>query len=241
MQYVYLFDQWWGFDRVVRIDFDAAKEKYCAEPINKGDCIQIGDIFWLCLWEQVAFQELYTKIYTINHTVSVVYKKLLTPLCVDFLHAQTAHRFSTYKNTVPLFLGSSLDAILKRKPWKSKKPAQKPQELIVYPTLRSLLQKEDQDDATTLILHGGSTPVQKAKGFWAVKMWSVQRIAVTHSQAFHDRANLERIQLHDIHAWWYKNQRDPRYYVPTVIKHLQKHFSANQQVDLTTTGLKFAE
>ena len=84
------------------------------------------------------------------------------------MHQFVTHWFTTYKNTVPLFLSSSIDHLIKyRKRTKQKK---QPQTVIIYPTIWALTQQtsvEERNEST--VLHSGLTSVQKAKAYWEIK------------------------------------------------------------------------
>ncbi len=227
--FFYVFNQrYWG-DKVVSISLD---KKAC----KPGDFVLVDGNEALCLWESIAFQELIKSRYSWWWTVQIVVKKLLTKNSLKTMHRFVNHRFTTYKNTVPLFLTNNIEALLKKNPLtaKSKKVEQS---LIIFPTVWSLMNQttaSQRNAETAVVLHGASTVVQKAKAFWGIKKGEIITVYCTYSQIFQDWKNLTHITVYDQHSRWYKNQQDPRWYLPTVLDFLVEQYD----VKLSTTWYK---
>lgn len=81
-------------------------------------------------------------------------------------------------------------------------------------------------------LHGQSTKKQRTEAFWWIKNWTIETFVCTSSQIFQDWNDLTRIVLIDQHKRRYKNQKDPRYYVPTILEKMAKIYGC----DLIKTG-----
>lgn len=226
--YFYCFNQRYGGDKVVDITTDA--------KVKCWDYVHIDGTEALCLGDSVAFPELVTSRYKGKGEIQIVVKKLLKKESLELLQRFVDHWFSSYKNSLPLYLTSSFETILNKNPLKKWKKWEE-QSLTIFPTVRSLMQettKAQRDNPHSVILHSATTTVQKAKAFWWIKQWEITTVYCTYSQIFQDWNNLVSITLHNQHSWRYKNQQDPRWYVPTVVEYMAKHYDAK----LSTTWRK---
>jgi hypothetical protein len=74
----------------------------------------------LCLGETVVFQSLYEKnnqkLEIRNQKLLLIEASLLSSQTVSCIHDFVAHRFTTYKNAIPLWISEDIDTLLKRKP-----------------------------------------------------------------------------------------------------------------------------
>ena len=80
----------------------------------------------LCLGETIAFQSLYEKLsFPLEKggqggfgqpKLILIEATLLSPLTMRMIHDFVNHRFTTYKNAIPLRLPDDIDTLLKRKP-----------------------------------------------------------------------------------------------------------------------------
>lgn len=236
--YLYVFDRRYGNDRVVRCD-------EC--DIGAGDLVRCNDVRLLALGDEIAFSERVTYRRTDHITRDHLHEKgLLSVKTLQFLHRFVNERFTTYKNAVPLFLPQDLATLFLRKK-RAKAAVEVPflsvddtslvrtsdmhawQQLIIFPDLRTFFQmtsSEIRENNHVVILHGQSTEKQKAEAFRGVKNGTVQTLLCTYSQIFQDRKTLSAIILIDQHTRRYKNQQDPRYYVPTVVEYMASLYGA---------------
>lgn len=222
--FVYIEDHRYGSDRVVWCD------NATDFSLQSWDLCLIDGVYGLCLGKHVAFEEQYTDTMRAK-AITVRIEKILTTRALKRIHAFVNQWFTTYKYVVPMFLGSQWDGLIKYEIRTKSKLAD--QSLQIFPTVWSMMQMTTEEErGKSLLLHGSLTPVQKAKAFWAIKQCKVTSVLATYSQIFHDRAALKSITLHDQHAWRYKNQKDPRYYLPTVVDQLAQNAGAT----VTKTG-----
>lgn len=123
------------------------------------------------------------------------------------------------------------------------------QQLIVFPDLRTLeqwnksphpshvvlrgsgtpLKKGGQTIGLShsFILHGQSTKKQRSEVFRWIKNWTIKTLVCTYSQIFQDWNDLTRIILIDQQKRYYKNQKDPRYYIPSVVEKMGEIYGCN--------------
>ena len=160
------------------------------------------------------------------------------------MHEFVSYRFCAYDHAIWLRMGADMHQIIKRL-WKKATPvarsfsltlhawvlrsvqkeSSKSQQCIVFPDLRTMQQL-----APTSLLnypgvavwHSWLTAVQQAKIFSAIKWWQIHTLLTTHAGIFQDRYDLEEIVVIDAHKWRYKSQQDPRYWTPSVLKHLSQ-------------------
>ncbi len=216
---------------------------------NPWDLLHLAGEYLLVLGDDVARQEQHTKIIKPSSQPEVISSALLWLNSLTMIRWMVEHRFTTYKNVVPLWIGD-IDELLKV--WgismsKSKKWTTKPfyhllttdgwalvqeegkkswQQLVVFPdvwTMTSYLQSLDEKSMKEILtLHGQSTAKQKSQAFRALKTGKASTLCCTYSQLFQDWHSLKHILLVDQHKRYYKSQQDPRYYVPTVVEELAK-------------------
>lgn len=254
--YFYFFDKWFGFDRVAIFEWST---------FQAWDIVTIDNDIALCLWENIAFSELYVHSIKSNLPNECIEKKVLSKKTMKCLHAFTTQWFCTYKKSVSLWLWTDIAQLIKKKKnAKSKKVTKqwawtwinrivdwdnlsfqnhefvwadslesvqkKHQTLIILPSIWSATQQIDKQWLSlpwTAFLHSQSTVNQKIQIFRGIKNWSIDTLFCTYSQLFQDRKKLSHIILIDAHSWWYKNQQDPRYFVPSVVEMIATTYGAS--------------
>jgi primosomal protein N' len=203
--------------------------------IQMGDLLLIAGEYFLCLWDTIARDCNYHMKYVDYHVGEAWF---LSNHSVSLIHWLVKESFTTYKNTISLFLGNDLDQLLKRKVTprticttvvydddsNSFVATKKTdfQSLLVFPnvwTLYAYLQPWV-DTKKIGIVTSTHTEKQKNELFWWLKQWSVATLACTYAGIFQDRKNLGHICIVDPHAWYYKNRQDPRYDAVTVCHQL---------------------
>ena len=115
--FVYSFIRYAGHDRVFIADWDG---------VSEGDLVIFEHEWYLVLGEDVAWKEQYKyplrSVSNIPHEVFI--PALLSKETLHLLHRFVYERYTTYKNTIPLFLGD-MDELVKRKKRSRKKKNQK--------------------------------------------------------------------------------------------------------------------
>jgi len=241
--YLYFPDRRYGTDKVALVHGLQAKA---------GDLLEIDETYAIALGDQISFKELiHAK--ALGKTSTVVFKQLLRPETLLFIHAFVQHRFCTYASAMPLRTGdiSQLVRQHKKKPkplsrdraiqvdgWTvtlQKCPTTTGQQLIIFPDLRTMqhvLPEKVFSQPGVIQLHSGLTVVQKAKAFRWIKTGYYHTILSTHAQIFQDFFDLTSIVLIDQHKRRYKSQQDPRYRTPTVVEQMVNTYGPTLQ----TTG-----
>jgi primosomal protein N' len=219
-----------------------------------------GGWYGLVLGEDIAWREQYTKVWKFSsekkdiQEVDIAYTWLLSEQAIVLLHWFVNEWYTTYKNSLGLWL-HDIDDIVKRAPKRQPKKKKKInslllnfslvssstqqlvieseevhwQQLIVFPDVWSLIQcvpNELQQRKDMCILHGKSSKKQKSDAFWWIKTGSIAVLICTYSQLFQDRHDLKYITLVDAHTWYYKHYQDPRYAVWTVIERMKQLYDA---------------
>lgn len=187
-----------------------------------------------------------------KYNIQTIIPWLLRSRSIDLLHWFVNEWYTTYKNALPLWLYDIEDIIKrqakkKNEKWKMQNVECKSQkiifknekllvseeeiggqQLVVFPDLWTLHNEVgwDKNEIFHLpqvsFLHGKSTKKQKSDAFLGIRDWSIGTLFCTYSQIFQDWQNLQQIILIDQHKRYYKNQQDPRYYVPTVLEKMAK-------------------
>ncbi len=104
--YYYHFTHYAGHDRVFSSDHRFG------EP---GDLLRVGVEYMLVLGEEISRKEQHTKVRKSTVQPEVVLPGLLSSQSLEMLHRMVEHRFTTYKNVVPLRVGD-IDELLKNAP-----------------------------------------------------------------------------------------------------------------------------
>lgn len=212
-----------------------------------GDLFMIDGEYALLLWEHITAHELIFGQVTAVHN-ELVEKSLCSANTLCLIHKFVWHRYTTYSNTIPLWIGADLIALLKRrsKKWKQTQRAWKielssqgeivflasnvtsRQQLIVFPDLWTMHQQLPArlfEQEWVARRHSGLSALQKATLFWWCKQWTIHTLVTTPAWIFQDWHDLVSIMLVDAHKWWYKSVQDPRYRTPTVVSAFRDQFS----------------
>ncbi len=224
--FLYFFDRWSWFDKVLQChNLDAS--------IKPWDYIVIDWESALVLWNALAFQELYKKSYWWHGNIVQHFSSILSTTILSFIHWFVGYHYTTYHNTIPLFLWWSIKQLIDKRPSRSTKQSGKnlQQQVFVFPTVRALYTHlPDALPASSILLTWSSTPVQKAKAYRGIKTWKITSVYCTFSQVFFDWLSLSRIVVHMVHAWQYKHQKDPRYYLPDITRELSSRYKCQYEV-----------
>lgn len=250
--YIYHFSKYAGTDRI----FFTEQEMGAV-----GDLVVLGkDEYVLVLGEDIAWKEQVKKYALPTMSTAILPLSLLWEHTIQLLHRFVNERYTTYKHSIPLWLHDiediykRQDVIKKGTKKKNKKYMSQTwkvvdgvcvqgdeqlvwQQLIVFPDIWTLEQHVGRCWSSlpvwACILHGKSTKKQKTEAFWWIKYGTISTLFCTYSQIFQDRHDLSHIILVDRHTRYYKNQQDPRYYVPTVVAKMAEVYAA----ELVTIGV----
>lgn len=230
--YFYGFSSFFWFDKVWFSDNDFGAKA--------GDLLYFQNNYFLCLWEEISFFELYKDKQISLAGAEIVYAKFVSAKTIGFINWMVYYRYSTYKSVMRYFLSQDIDYLLKKEVlWKKSKnldeklfselqklqfnPSSAGQTLIVFPDLFTLYQNlplNILESEKTALLISTDTELQKAKKWWSIRNWSKNLIISTHSEVFQDYKDLKKIILFDPSKRYYTNQQDPRYKINEVLKYL---------------------
>lgn len=231
--YLYSFTQYAGFDRVFLL-----KEENL--NLQAGDLLQWGSDFFLVLGDSVSFPELYNTLYSWSTKFSLAYKKLLSEPTLQLLHRMTYQRYTSYKNTMKLFLDSDIEKLILKEPKTSKKEQnihfqlgkiniqneKKGQILVVFPDLWTFHNSIDLTKTGGTFLSSLDTQSKKNNNWRKIKNWNEKLIFCTWSEIFQDFQALEKIYLVEPQKWYYASQQDPRYKVECVLQKIGELYGA---------------
>lgn len=96
----------------------------------------------------------------------------------------------------------------------------KKQNLIVFPDNWSLFNFYNKYNIWD-ILDINTTSLTRYKFFFNVKTWKIKTLLTTHWWVFQDRKSLQTIFVFFPYKWYYKNQQNPRYLLPELIKQMK--------------------
>ncbi len=223
--YLYSFTKYAGFDRVFLL-------KDWNLNFQAGDLIQSGSDFFLVLWEEISFSELYTTLYTWPTNFSLAYKNLLSEPTLQLLHRMTYERYTSYKNVMKLFLDSDIEKLILKELKISKKKQKinfqlgkitiqnekNGQILVVFPDLWTFSNTIDLTFTGGMFLSSLDTQSKKNSNWRKIKTWNEKLIFCTWSEIFQDFNAVEKIYLVEPQKWYYASQQDPRYKVETVLQ-----------------------
>jgi len=176
----------------------------------------------------------YTRYFKIFHLYiqnTKYFKKLTLPIIkrqkkinIQWEYICKYSNFEDYKNYLKMW-DSSIKIIDynyfdKYKPWKW-------QNLFVFPNLRSLYNFKNNINFSYDILNISWTHLYRTKMFLDIKIWKTKNIFTTHAWVFQDWHKLNDIFIFDPYKWYYKNQQNPRYYLPEIAKQLKFFYNAN--------------
>lgn len=95
------------------------------------------------------------------------------------------------------------------------------QNLFVFPDLWTINCFIEKINFKYNLLNVSWTNLNRMKHFFNIKSWKEKNIITTHAWVFQDWNNLKNIFVFDPYKWYYKNQQNPRYYLPDVVKQIK--------------------
>ena len=221
--YCYSFKKFAGHDRVFKAPFSVGKA---------GDLLATEGDFLLNLGEGISFPELIHHQYPPT-SASVIYPAFFDQHFLSFLHRMVYERYTSYKSVIKYFVSSEIPEMLARE--QRAKPPKKiqisslgeyrfettGQYLLIFPDNRTrynLLSPELLEDKSVINLVSSDTQNRKNIHRREAKQGKSGIVVATHSEVFQPFSNLKKILIFDPHKWYYNNQQDPRYHLPTVAK-----------------------
>lgn len=235
--YLYAFNMYAWFDKVFILN-DADNK------ISEWDLIQNWEWnYFLVLWEDISFSEVYNTIYSSDKNFRKIYSWLLSQKTIKLIHRMVYERYTTYKNVIKFFLNQEIEKQLLKEVkqnnknkeystniWKSKIQCNKwEQTLIVFPDMRSFT-NIILDNYEWILLYSLDTQNKKDTNWWKIKTWNEQLIYTTSSEIFQDFKNLKNIYLLEPQKWYYAAQQDPRYKVEIVLGKIAELNQANIKI-----------
>lgn len=192
------------------------------------DLVRFGEDVFICLGKEISFAEQYTYTYAPKVACEVLHKWLLSEKTVSLIHWMVYTYYSTYKSVMKYFVTDERETLLKKEV-KIAKKNQKGQTLMVFPDLRTILNRIDEkvlEDKEVAFLTSTSTQSQKDKQRWAIKKGNIDLIIASPSEIFQDFFDLKKIIFIDPHKWYYASQQDPRYKVGAVLEKMKELYGA---------------
>lgn len=238
MNYLFCFDKFSWKDKIFLMKLD---KKY-----KIWDLMMIWDSYYINIWKNISFPELYKYELNPESNIEVVYKNFLYKETIELINFLVYIYYTTYKNIFPLFLNIDISKLMIRKKSQSRKIKYNNvdwddrknklifssdishwQQLIVFPDLRTLTQSLEKEKLWKDITINSwkNTIKQKDDLFRNIKTWKTTTLISTYSQIFKDWKNLKKIIIIDNHKWYYKNQQDPRYQTNDVLKKMSKIYN----------------
>jgi len=95
------------------------------------------------------------------------------------------------------------------------------QNLFVFPDDWSLFNFKKKSGLSWDILDVNSTSLTRFKHFLNIKNWKYKNIFTTHGGVFQDWKKLQNIFVFFPYKWYYKNQQNPRYWLPELAKQIK--------------------
>jgi len=102
------------------------------------------------------------------------------------------------------------------------------QNLFIFPDLWSLTIFLESINFNYQVVSVSATKKQRIKNFFDIKLWKIKNIITTHGWIFQDWKNLQTIFVFDPYKWYYKNQQNPRYYLPDVVKQIKFFYNVKE-------------
>ena len=211
---------------------------------NTGDLMRLDDNEGIILWERVTCSELIHWNVTVVKS-EIIAEQVLSIRAVEQIHVFVWQRFTTYANSIPLWIGNESAVLIKRKSKNKTKTVrswhvewfsdtwiifstyiwERKQQLLVFPDLRTMHQQTPKrvfEQPWVSRRHAWLTALQKATIFWWVKTGQIHTLITTPAWVFQDWLLLWDIFLIDAHKRRYKSGQDPRYRTPSVCESIQK-------------------
>lgn len=239
--YCYFPDKRFGEDKVAWVTWITSDE---------GDLLSIDGNLALVLGEQVTAHELMQGQMTAVRT-ELICKWLIWKDALDIIHEFVWTRYTSYAQTVQLWIGADIHVLLKRQGKSLKKPMSRSwrmelgeqgkfvyavipptmtQQLIVFPDLWTMHQQLPArvfEQPWVARRHSGLTTLQKATIYWWCTYGSIHTVITTPAGIFQNRYSLASISLVDGHKRWYKSAQDPRHRTPSVLTAFCEKFSCS--------------
>lgn len=124
--------------------------------------------------------------------------------------------FETFENYIKMW-----DNEIKTISYNDKFELSKYQNLFVFPDLWAINCFTQKIDFKYHIVNPTSTALSRWKDFLAIKNGKYKNIITTHSGVFQDWKKLETIYVFSPYKWYYKNQQNPRYFLPDLVKQIK--------------------
>jgi len=102
------------------------------------------------------------------------------------------------------------------------------QNLFVFPDLWTLYNFSENVDFKHDILNVSWTSLYRMKTFLDIKNGKIKNVFTTHAWVFQDWKNLKSIFVFDPYKWYYKNQQNPRYYLPELAKQIKFFYNVDE-------------
>lgn len=204
---------------------------YTEKWFRAGDILQDANNIYLCLWDTIAYPELYKPTKDPLQTPVVLSKKFLSKDTLDIITRMVQEYYSSYKAVVNLFLPWTDSFLQKHTQFIKKNKQQKDvkQEVFIFPTLWHItqyLEKNKQSIKDTAILHGWLTVIQKQHLFFSVQQGTIQQLFATNRGLFFDRYNLEAVHIFDPSNWAFSSKSEPRFVLLQTAEKVADHYKA---------------
>jgi len=95
------------------------------------------------------------------------------------------------------------------------------QNLFVFPDMWSLYNFYKNSKIEWKIIDVNSTSLTRFKHYLNIKNWKYKNIFTTHWWVFQDWKKLKSIFIFFPYKWYYKNQQNPRYWLPELAKQIK--------------------
>jgi len=208
---------------------------------------------FLCLWDEISFQEQYEYKYEINVSdISLISQSFLTDKTLDMVNRMVYRWYSNYKSVLKYFVSFDIEWIMNRWKISNKKIKIKNneiivknwlirvaenkinwQQLVIFPDLWTMFNVVDENILLAkwnMVLKSNDTQNQKDKKWWMIKNGDINNVFCTHWEIFQDRNDLKKIILIDPYKRYYENQQDPRYSVNDVVKKMEEIYWSKTEI-----------
>lgn len=123
--YIFSFNRFAWFDRVFRLKisddsvwwWQTMKNWWYQKILRKGNLIAYQDDFFLCLWDEISFQEQYGHKYEIKiGDLSLIYKIFLSDKTLEMVNRMVYYRYSNYKSVMKYFVSFDVQKLVEPPP-----------------------------------------------------------------------------------------------------------------------------
>lgn len=250
--YIFSYNRFSWFDRVFKLKI-VGDDIWLSKILKRWSLFSYQDDRFLCLWNEISFQEQYQYIYEIDTAgINLICEHFLTLKTLDLVNWMVYRWYSNYKSVLKYFVSFDIDGLTNKWKIQEKKIKIKNneiliqngnisiaenkldwQQLVIFPDLWTLFNTIDESVLSAkwnVFLKSNDTQNQKDKKWRMIKNWEISNVFCTHSEIFQDRNNLRRIILIDPYKRYYENQQDPRYSVVAVVKQMWEIYWANVDI-----------